>query len=41
MEVSDAKRLRELEAENRKQKHLLVEAELDKAEMKEIIKGKW
>ena len=41
MEVSDAKRLRELEAENRKLKHLLAEAELDKAAMKEIIKGKW
>ena len=39
MEVSDAKRL--LEAENRKLKHLLAEAELDKAAMKEIIKGKW
>jgi len=41
MEVSDANRQRELEAENRKLKHLLAEAELDKAAMKEIIKGKW
>ena len=41
MEVSDAKRLRELEAENRKLKHLLAEAELGKAAMKEIIRGKW
>ena len=41
MEVSEAKRLRELEEENRKLKHLLAEAELDKAAMKEIIKGKW
>ena len=41
MDVSDAKRLRELEAENRKLKHFLTEAELDKAAMKEIIKGKW
>jgi len=40
MDVSDAKRLRELEAENRKLKHFLTEAELDKAAMKEIIKGK-
>lgn len=40
MEVSEAKRLRELEEENRKLKHLLAEAELDKAAMKEIIKGK-
>lgn len=41
MEVSEAKRLRELEEENRKLKHLLAEAELDKAAMKEIIKGRW
>ena len=41
MEVSEAKRLRELEAENRRLKHLLGEAELDKAAMKEIIEGKW
>ena len=31
MEVSEAKRLRELEAENAKLKRLLAEAELDKA----------
>ena len=41
MEVSEAKRLRELEAENRRLKHLLGEAELDKAAMKEIIEEKW
>ena len=41
MEVSEAKRLRELEEENRKLKRLLGEAELDKAAMKEIIEGKW
>ena len=41
MEVSEAKRLRELEAENRKLKHLLAEAELDKAALKELVKGKW
>ena len=41
MEVSEAKRLHEHEEENRKLKHLLAEAELDKAAMKEIIKGKW
>ena len=41
MEVSEAKRLRELEAENAKLKRLLGEAELDKAAMKEIIEGKW
>ena len=41
MEVSEAKRLRELESENAKIKKLLAEAELDKAAMKEIIEGKW
>jgi putative transposase len=41
MEVSDARRLRELEQENRKLKHLLAEAELDKAALKELVKGKW
>jgi len=41
MEVSEAKRLRELEAENTKLKRLLAEAELDKAALKELIKGKW
>ena len=41
MEVSDAKRLRELEEENSKLKRLLGEAELDKAALKELVKGKW
>ena len=41
MEVSEAKRLRELEAENAKLKRLLAEAELDKAALKEITEGKW
>ena len=41
MEVSDAKRLRELEAENRKLKRLFGEAELDKAALKELVEGKW
>jgi len=35
MEVNEAKRLRELEAENAKLKKLLAEAELDKAMLKE------
>ncbi len=39
MEVSDAKRLRELEAENLKLKRLLAEAELDKAALKELVSG--
>jgi putative transposase len=41
MQVSDAKRLRELEAENLKLKRLLAEAELDKAALKELVSGKW
>lgn len=41
MEVSEAKRLRELEEENRRLKHLLAEAELDKAALKELVTGKW
>lgn len=41
MEVSDAKRLRDLEQENARLKRLLAEAELDKAAMKEVIEGKW
>ena len=39
MEVSEAKLLRELEAENARLKRLLAEAELDKAAMKEVIAG--
>ena len=41
MEVSEARRLRELEAENAKLKRLLAEAELDKAALKELVEGKW
>jgi len=41
MEVSEAKRLRQLEAENLKLKRLLAEAELDKAALKELVEGKW
>ena len=41
MEVSEAKRLRELEQENAKLKRFLGEAELDKAAVKELIEGKW
>lgn len=41
MEVSEAKRLRELEAENAKLKRLLREAELDKATLKELVEGEW
>jgi len=41
MAVNEAKRLRELEAENAKRKRLLAEAQLDKAAIKEVIEGKW
>ena len=41
MEVSDAKKLRALEAENAKLKKLLAEAELDKAMLKDVLSKKW
>lgn len=41
MEVSEAKRLRELEQENLKLKKLLAESELDKSALKELVEGKW
>jgi putative transposase len=37
MEVYEAKRLRELEAENAKLKQLLAEVELDKTVLKELV----
>jgi putative transposase len=41
MEVSEAKRLRSLEEENRKLKKLLAEAMLDQAALKELLSKKW
>jgi putative transposase len=41
MDVSDAKRLRALEAENAKLKRLLADAELDKLMLKEVLSKKW
>jgi putative transposase len=41
MEVSEAKRLRTLEEENRKLKKLLAEAMLDQAALKELLSKKW
>ena len=41
MEVSEAKRLRDLEQENARLKKLLAEAELDKAMLKDVISKKW
>lgn len=41
MEPSEAKRLGELEQENARLKKLLAEAELDKAALEELVRGKW
>ena len=41
MQVSDAKRLRSLEDENRKLKKLLAKAMLDNAALKDIASGKF
>tara|TARA_R110002110_G_scaffold367958_2_gene577719 strand:+ start:318 stop:581 length:264 start_codon:yes stop_codon:yes gene_type:complete len=41
LEVSEARRLRELEAENGKLKRLLAEAHLDNAALKDVLSRKW
>ena len=41
MQVSDAKRLKSLEEENRRLKRLLAEAHLDLAALKDIAMGKF
>ena len=41
MDVSEAKRLRALEDENRKLKKLLAESMLDQAALKELLTKKW
>jgi putative transposase len=41
MNVSEAKRLRELETENGKLKRLLADAMLDNAALKELLSKKW
>jgi putative transposase len=41
MGVSDAKRLRSLEEENRRLKKLLAESILDQAALKELLAKKW
>ncbi len=41
MDVSEARRLRALEAENAKLKRLLADAELDKLMLKEVLSKKW
>lgn len=41
MEVSDARKLRSLEAENAKLKKLLAEAMIDNAALKDLLGKKW
>ena len=41
MDVSDAQRLRGLEAENAKLKRLLAEAMIDNAGLKDLLAKKW
>jgi putative transposase len=41
LEVSEARRLKELEAENAKLKKLLAEAHLDNAALKDVLSRKW
>ena len=41
MRADDAKRLKELERENVMLKRLLAEAELEKAALRELSRGKW
>lgn len=41
MKAEEAKRLKELEAENKRLKKLLAEAELDKAILKEALEGNY
>jgi putative transposase len=41
MTVSEARRLKELEAENAKLKRLLADDELDKAALKDLLGRKW
>jgi putative transposase len=41
MEVSDAKRLKQLEDENRRLKKLVAELSLDKEALKSVLEKKW
>ena len=41
MEVSEAKRLRQLEEENRKLKKLLADTMLEKAALEDVVQKKW
>ncbi len=41
MKAEEAKRLKQLDQENKRLKKLLAEAELDKAILKEALEGNW
>ena len=41
MKVSDARRLRELEDENRRLKHIVAELTLDNRALKDVVSRKW
>lgn len=41
LEINEAKRLRELEAENSKLKRMLADAMLDNVALKDVISKKW
>ena len=41
MQISEAKRLKKLETENRKLKQLLAESHLDNAALKEVLSKNW
>ena len=41
MKSEEAKRLTELEKENKRLKKLLAESELDKSILKEVLEGNW
>jgi putative transposase len=41
MEVSDAKRLKQLEDENRKLKHMLADTLLENKAIKDVLSKKW
>ena len=41
MEVSDAKRLKQLEDENRRLKQLVADLTLDKAMLQDVARRKW
>lgn len=41
LDVSEARRLRELEEENRRLKHAVAELTLDKQILKEVVARKW